>query len=102
MEWLKKLRNELGGNFDAIAEQWAAYQHEIETVIKPGIKNSDEVADAKGRNRTLYKLHKYSAYGEEFFDINSRIVWYWFCFKTAFIRPFAWYLMGLGLLSLLA
>jgi hypothetical protein len=69
-----------------IAEELAAYRKEVKEVIKPGIQNSSAVAKEKGRNAFMYKLHKYSAYGEEFFDKCPRICWYAFWpYTIAFI-----------------
>lgn len=54
-------------NLVVVASQWDDYIAEINTVIKPGIEEASGIGD---------KLHKVSAYGEEFFDKMPRLCWY--------------------------
>ena len=100
MKLIKQSIEDMAHNFEVLIEEREAYREEVKRIIKPGIKNADEVARAKGKNKYLYRLHKLSAYGEEWFDKRPRTMWYYVCLKTVFVRPTAYYLIYLGLTSL--
>ena len=65
-------------NLQVIKEQWNDYMVEVEEVIKPGVEDAEGIGE---------KLHKLSAYGEEWFDKMPRINWYWTVVKFLVIYP---------------
>ena len=77
-----------GNDRERLEEELAAYREEVEHVIKPGIKNAKSVAKQKGRNVTLYKLHKRSAYVEEWYDKCPR--WNAYLFWARLILMWPW------------
>lgn len=72
---LSQYDNGLLTNLRKVKGQMDDYGEEIKYVIVPGIKN------AKGLGR---KVHKISAFGEEFVDKMPRLVWYTFLYGTVF------------------
>ena len=75
MRVLRKHDNALLTNLRKVKGQMDDYGEEIKYVIVPGIKN------AKGLGR---KLHKISAFGEEFVDKMPRLAWYTILYGTVF------------------
>ena len=78
MSMMKRLRqydNALLTNLRKVQTQMVDYEEEIKYVIVPGIKR------ARGLGR---KLHKISAFGEEFVDKMPRLIWYTALYGTAF------------------
>ena len=75
MSRLRQYDNALLTNLRKVQAQMVEYEEEIQYVILPGIKQ------ARGLGR---KLHKISAFGEEFVDKMPRLVWYTALYGTAF------------------
>ena len=79
-------------DLDKVSGELAAFKAHVKDVIKPGIKNSDEVAERKGRNKFLYKLHKRSAYVKEWYFLCSRTNSYLFFLRLVTVWPLLGYL----------
>lgn len=75
MRRLRQYDNALLTNLRKMQAQMEDYEEEIKYVIVPGIKQ------ARGLGR---KLHKISAFGEEFVDRMPRLVWYTALYGTSF------------------
>jgi hypothetical protein len=72
---LQKYDNGVLTNLRKVDAQVEDYSVEVKYVIVPGIKN------AKGLSR---KVHKISAFGEEFVDKMPRLIWYTILYGTIF------------------
>ncbi len=72
---MRRQDNALLTNFRRVHDEMEDYGTEIKYVIVPGIKN------AKGFSR---KVHKISAFGEEFVDKMPRLIWYTTLYGTVF------------------
>jgi len=75
IRFLRDKDNALLTNFRVLRDQVEDYGEEVRYVIVPGIKQ------AKGLGR---KVHKISAFGEEFVDRMPRLVWYTAAYGTLF------------------
>ena len=72
---MSKYDNALLTNLRRVHYDMENYGEEIKYVIVPGIKK------AKGLSR---KVHKLSAFGEEFVDKMPRLIWYTTLYGTVF------------------
>ena len=75
MRRLRQYDNALLTNLRKVEGQIDDYMDEITYVIVPGIKK------ARGLGR---KIHKISAFGEEFVDRMPRLIWYTALYGTLF------------------
>lgn len=75
MRRLRPYDNALLTNLRKVQQQLCDYEDEVKHVIIPGIKQ------ARGLGR---KIHKISAFGEEFVDKMPRLVWYTALYGTLF------------------
>ncbi len=88
------ISDEMGTNGGRLKEEMNAYMDEIRDVIIPGIKNSRQDAERKGRNPFLYKLHKCSAFVEEWYDKcprwNAYLWWLRWCVLHPIVIYWIW------------